>query len=65
MPLAAKYASYFEPAMLTDREGNLTADMQELLDRRSSLQHVGFTGSNCPNTDLSSPRLIKQMDNHV
>jgi hopanoid C-2 methylase len=56
MPLAAKYASYFEPAMLTDREGNLTADMQELLDRRSSLQHGGFTSSNSPNTDLSPPR---------
>ena len=36
IPVAAKYASYFRPAMLTDHEGNLTDDMQELLDRRPS-----------------------------
>jgi hopanoid C-2 methylase len=38
IPLSARYAYYFKPAMLTDREGNLSEDMQELWDRRPSAQ---------------------------
>ena len=33
IPVNARYESYFKPTMLTDSKGNLTDDMQELMNR--------------------------------